>query len=167
MSIGFGKNDPNLKPGDTITVAEAFKLLREAVGPRVADLNRWLTVHLLPHQFDALFLMYYQSGGKFLLHEGLIALINLGRADEAIARWPEFDTRGVKQEDGTVIQVHDINLKRRREREQKLWRTGDYGPLTPIPIWRNGYPGPFEWYEVQPGDFEDRYPVDGPRHTVR
>lgn len=167
MSIGFGKNDPNLKPGENITVARAFELLKEAIGPRVKDLNRWLKVQLKQHEFDALFSMYYQSGGKFLRKEGLIHLINLNRADEALARWPQFDTKTVKQLDGKKIEVHDPNLKRRRLREQHLYRTGDYGTLSPIPIWRNGFPGPWEWYHVQPEDFRTDYPIDGPRHTQK
>lgn len=150
LSIGFGDNDPSLKPGDTITVAEAFKRLKKAVKPRVKDLNRWLKVQLEPHQFSAIFSMYYQSGGNFLRKEGLIDLINAGHSWQAIDRFPEFDTK----QDGKGGIVHDVNLRRRRLLEQKLWRTGDYGSLSPIPIWRHGYPGPFEWYHVQPGDFD-------------
>jgi GH24 family phage-related lysozyme (muramidase) len=149
LSIGFGVQLLTLTLGDTITVPEAFALFRKAIKPRVADLNRWLKVQLEPHEFAALFSMYYQSGTKFLINENIITMINSGHAAAALARFPEFDT--AKDADGN--QVHVPNIKRRRIMEQKLYLTGDYGKLSPIPIWRNGYPGPLEWYDVQPGDF--------------
>lgn len=154
LSIGFGEQDKSLKPGDTITIPEAFARFKRAIAPRVADLDRWLKVQLLPHQFSALFSMYYQSGVKFLRGENLLTLINAGKADEALALWPEFDTK--KTEDGG--QVHDLGLKRRRILEQKLWRTGDYGKLSPIPVWyelpsKPPEPPNYSWYFVKPGDF--------------
>lgn len=149
MSIGLGHQDRSVKPGDTITVPACFALLKADIPPRARVVSNWLKVPLLQHQFNALVSMYYQSGKKFLKDQGLMTLINAGHLDEALALFPEFDTR--PDEDGN--EVHDPNLKKRRLLEQKLFLTGDYGKLSPIPIWRNGFPGPYEWYHVQPGDF--------------
>lgn len=126
MSIGFGHNDPKLKPGDTITVKEAFALLKEDVKPRAAEVSRMLKVPVTQNQFDALVSLYYQSGRKFV-PDMIQLLINVGDINKAAEMFPRCDTnRAGKRLPG---------LHRRRLLEQKIFLSGEYGELSPIPFW--------------------------------
>src|SRR5690242_18099770 len=65
MSIGFGDNDPSLKPGDTITVKEAFARLQRAIAARDVMLSRHIDkrgVTPTQQQYDACASLFYQAG---------------------------------------------------------------------------------------------------------
>src|SRR6476659_2848064 len=79
-SIGFGSNDPKLKPGDTITAKEAFTRLKADVAKREPIVNKALKVPVTQHQFDALFSLYYQGGSDGL--KAVADLINAGEMRE-------------------------------------------------------------------------------------
>lgn len=145
FSIGFGHNDPKLKPGDTITVKEAFALLKEDVKPRAAEVTRMLKVPVNQHQFDALVSFYYQSGRKFV-PDIISTLINVGDINHAAQLFPNCDTNSAGK--------HIPGLRRRRLLEQKIFLSGEYGELSPIPMWR-GDPAKVkaEQYHVKDGDF--------------
>jgi GH24 family phage-related lysozyme (muramidase) len=143
LSIGFGSNDPALKPGDRITVKEAFKRLKKDVEARAEIVTKALTVPVLQHEFDAIFSAYYQSGTDALTD--IAAAVNGG------------DKSAVAQ----AFLKHDTNAKgepmpgllKRRARELNLFLTGEYGDLDKIPYWK-GDPKktPMGTYKVRAGD---------------
>lgn len=143
MSIGFGSNDPKLKPGDTITVKEAFERLRRDVTPRAEQVNKRLMVRVLQHEFDALFSCYYQSGTDAL--EEIAAAVNVKDRPSIARAYLNHDTnaKGIPLD----------GLLKRRARELCLHLTGEYGDIGRIPFWR-GDPKktPMSTYELQPGD---------------
>lgn len=144
-SIGFGHNDPKLKPGDEITAKEAFALLKEDVKPRAVRVTKLLKADLPQHAFDALVSLHYQSGNRYL--PSIVALINNGRRYEAAMQLPNCDRN--------LAGVQVVGLHRRRLLEQKLFLTGDYGDdLDAIPFWRgNPHKTKPETYHVKPEDF--------------
>lgn len=150
LSIGCGSNDPSLRPGDTITVKEAFERLKRDVAAREAIVNRMLKVAVSQQQFDALFDLYYQNGNKpdgqgRRGFDHMAGLINAGRFDDAAAYFPECCRNSAgESKDG---------LRKRRMMEQAVFLRGDYGDLSAIPIWR-GDPHTTlrEIYRLQPGD---------------
>lgn len=75
-SIGFGHNDKTLKQGDTITIPEAFTLLKNDVAARAVDLDRWLKVPVSQQQFDALISFYYEYGTKGSTVQSTIEMLN-------------------------------------------------------------------------------------------
>jgi GH24 family phage-related lysozyme (muramidase) len=150
LSIGMGSNDPNLRPGDTITVAEAFARLKRDVTSREQIVTRSLKVPVSQQQFDAMFDLYYQNGNKLDGHgrrgfEHMVGLMNAGKFEAAADYLPEckYNSAG-EPKDG---------LLKRRLLEQSVFLRGDYGDLSVIPFYR-GDPRttPREQYHLQPGD---------------
>jgi lysozyme len=124
-SIGFGHNDPDLKPGDKITVKWAFNILADDLEAREKTLNKILRVPVTQAQFDALMSLMYQSGNRYI-HD-VVKLINAGDFVAAANLLPECDRNLAGEKLG--------GLRKRRDLEQKLFQTGDYGELNPIPFW--------------------------------
>lgn len=128
MSVGFGHNSALLKPGDTITVKQAFDQLKLDMAEREADIAKALApgVSLTQQQFDALMSLHYQSGFRYL--PAIMHFINQGHVDLAMHLWPECDHNkaGEKLE----------GLHKRRLLELAVFTAGDYGELSPIPFWR-------------------------------
>ncbi|MGE8128984.1 lysozyme [Methylobacterium sp. NPDC080182] len=135
-SIGFGSNSPALRVGDTITVPDAFRLLRKDIASREPGLNKRIRVPLEQHQYDALFSLHYQSGNRYMPVDpreagderpDILRLLNAGRLNDAAAAWPDCDANlaGQRQE----------GLRKRRILEQAVFLRGDYGQLDPLPYW--------------------------------
>ena len=142
-AIGFGHNSATVKPGATITVAEAFALLASDLAPREKTLNADLKVQVEQQQFDALMSLYYNTGSHYL--PKLLALINAGKADEAAALFPSCNVNAA----GQVL----AGLTTRRLEEQAMFTSGNYGALGKIPFWRgNPKTTKMATYAVQPGD---------------
>lgn len=149
-SIGVGSNDPALKPGDTITVKEAFERLKRDIAAREDIVNRALKVEVSQQQFDALLDLYYQNGNKLDIHgrrgfDAIMALMNVGQFAEAAAYLPNIclNSKGVKID----------GLRKRRLMEQAIFLRGDYGDLSTIPLYRGDpHVVPQERYRLQPGD---------------
>jgi len=149
-SIGMGSNDPSLKPGDAITVKEAFARLKRDVASREAIVNRLLKVPVSQQQFDALFDLYYQNGNKpdgqgRRGFDHMASLINARDFGAAAAYFPECDRNSAGQQ--------MAGLHKRRVLEQAVFLRGDYGDLSTVPFW----PGdpkttPRQTYTIQPGD---------------
>ena len=150
-SIGMGSNDPSLKPGDTITVKEAFERLKRDVAAREAIVNRMLKVAVSQQQYDALFDLYYQNGNKpdgagRRGFDHMASLINARKFEDAAAYFPQCDRNSAGEpKDG---------LRKRRMMEQAVFLRGDYGDLSTIPLYL-GDPRivPRQPYRLQPGDF--------------
>lgn len=145
LAIGFGENDPTLKPGDTITLAEAFRRFDRACATRVRELNAQIEksgLHFDQHQFNALFDLKYQSGNRYL--PKLLKLLAKDY-DAAMLFWLNADANkaGVKLK----------GLSLRRKHEVAVYERGQYGDQTWLKLWR-GNPHATKWerYDVQPGD---------------
>lgn len=137
-AIGFGQNDPSLKPGDTISVARACEMLVAASKSFEASiLKAFHEVALTQPMFDALFSLTYNVGGG-----GLAAEPDLIAAFKAYAINP--DDHGLRDLAGLQLALvkvketgHPFNLSRRL-REGLILTAGDYGDLTKIPFWSAG-----------------------------
>jgi lysozyme len=150
MSVGFGSNDPNLEPGDTVTFKEAFARLKRDVAARETIVNRAIKVPVSQQQFDALFDLYYQNGNK---HDAqgrpgwthMMSLINAGDFDGAAAYFPECRCNSAGEE--------KEGLRKRRVMEQGIFLRGDYGDLSSVPFYPgNPHTTPQKRYVIQPGD---------------
>lgn len=146
-SIGLGSNDPSLKAGDTITVAEAFARFKRDIAVREQALTDMLRVVVDQDQFNALFSLYYQSGNRNL--RWLLPMINANAPKAVVAQcFPirEFS----KNKAGEYM----AGLEKRRRIEAAVYERGDYGedPET-VSLWR-GDPRKTkpETYRVKPGD---------------
>jgi GH24 family phage-related lysozyme (muramidase) len=147
LSIGAGDNDPNLKPGDTITVEEAFVRFARAIKSREAIVDKALAkagIVLPQHQYDALFSGYYQSGTDLLTD--VIQAIGTGDYKAISVAFLKHDTNKKGE--------HKHGLHKRRLREATLFETEDYGDLSSIPFYTgNPWQGAKqERYVVDPGD---------------
>lgn len=148
-SVGFGSNSPALRIGDTITVRDAFELLKRDIAEREKILGRMLKVDLSQQQRDSLCSFYYQNGQKpdgqgQRGFDHMASLINAGKFDEAAAYFPECDRNSAGEQ--------KVGLRNRRLMEQKVFREGDYGQLDPIKFWPGAPKGDPQFYHLQPGD---------------
>jgi GH24 family phage-related lysozyme (muramidase) len=126
-SIGFGHNGPEVEAMGPITVQKAFEMLEEDLKPREQRVNDLVKKPITQEQFDALVLLHYQSGNRYL--PAVAALINAGEVEVLEKLWP------------MMAYDADNNLSRgleiRRGREREIHFRGDYGPVdAPIKVWR-------------------------------
>lgn len=154
-SIGFGSNSPALRVGDTITVRDAFRLLRKDIAKREPGLNSRVRVPLSQQQWDALFSLHYQSGNRYMPLDprpkgddrpDILRLINAGQMGDAAAAWPDCDAN--------LAGEQKAGLRKRRVLEQAVFLRGDYGQLDPLPFWPGAPVGKPQQYFLQPGDVE-------------
>lgn len=123
LSIGYGHNSPDLKPGDTITFEEAWALLKTDLEARERIVSKWLKVPVEQHKFDACMSTYYQKGSAV---RQVINLVNEGDEAEAMALLLTFNRNQGKFSDG---------LAERRNQERRLFRRADYGDeAKPVPM---------------------------------
>ena len=110
-SIGCGSQTGSPKPGDKITIIEAFQLLRRDLDERDAQLNRLVKVELSQQEWDALASLHYQAG--FRASRPIAALFNRDRTlvPDAFMAW-SFNSAG---------------LLARRKREVAIIEKNDYG----------------------------------------
>jgi GH24 family phage-related lysozyme (muramidase) len=151
-SVGFGSNSPALRLGDTISVRDAFALLKRDIAEREKILNRAIKVSVSQQQWDALISFYYQNGQKpdgqgRRGFDHMAGLINAGKFDEAAAYFPECDRNSAGEQ--------KAGLRKRRLLEQAVFLRGDYGDLDPLPYWPGAPVGPPKQYHLQPGDLDD------------
>lgn len=147
FSIGFGSNDPALKHGDEITVAEAFRRLKTDVATRELVVDRLLKIPVRQHEWDALMSLYYQGGSDGL--RAVVKLLNESKRQEAADEFLQWDKNAAGE--------HKPGLLRRRERERLMFMHGVYGDnLLTLPMWRgNPKTTPREEYHVQEEDLAD------------
>ena len=87
-SIGFGHNGPEVEAMQPITVAKAFDMLKEDLKPREARVEELVKKPLTQEQFDALVLLHYQSGNRYLpLAAHMINYGELARFRRAWKTW--------------------------------------------------------------------------------
>jgi lysozyme len=139
-SIGFGHNGPEVAAMGPITVQKAFEMLEEDLKPREARIEELIKKPITQEQFDALVLLHYQSGNRYL---PLAAhMINYGETAALQRAWKTWSYSA----DGKKMK----GLELRRQREKDIFFKGDYGPVeAPIKLWKgNPRQTSFEPYEV-------------------
>lgn len=137
-AIGFGQNDPNLKPGDTITMDEAIALFLKE-GQRI---QRFLEktfggVDLLQWHVDALFSLAYNVGtGTIRDSFDLLMAIAAFRAaptDKSLRDLAAMEIIKTHPKDKPM----PFNLARRC-REALVFVAGDYGDVSKLMLWEAG-----------------------------
>jgi GH24 family phage-related lysozyme (muramidase) len=146
LSIGFGHNSPELTVSHKITVKQAFELLAIDLVPREERVQSLLKGIVSQNQFDALVLLHYQSGNRYL--PAAAHLVNYKEWGLIEEMWPlmAYDAQGVFMP----------GLQKRRRRELAIFSQAEYGPIwEPIKLWkgdpRKTKPEP---YTIQPGDID-------------
>ncbi|WP_313489196.1 lysozyme [Stutzerimonas nitrititolerans] len=77
QTIGYG-HTKGVKPGMTITADQAVQFLREDLHGAERDVERYVTVHLCQHQFDALASLVFNIGGTAFRDSTLLRKLNAG-----------------------------------------------------------------------------------------
>jgi GH24 family phage-related lysozyme (muramidase) len=119
MSIGIGDNDPALKPGDRITVKQAFERFARAIGKRELELSQRIKREPTQEQFNALFSCYYQGGNRNV--PGLVELHNAGADPKKVGA--EFSALSRCTNKAGLFMA---GLQSRRKLEGKLYAAGEY-----------------------------------------
>lgn len=114
-TIGVGHTPA--RPGQTITSAQAMKLLRQDAATAVHAVNS-LGLHLSQRQFDALASFAFNCGGGALTG-GVSKNLHAGNPQAAMGVLSEYDHDG----HGRVL----AGLVRRRAAESALFLHGNYG----------------------------------------
>lgn len=120
-SIGAGSQTGNPKPGDTITIIEAFRLLRHDLEERDGQLGRiiLLNTQLSQQEWNALASLHYQA--SFQASRSIAWLFSMDReaVPGAFLAW-HFKSEG---------------LLARRKREKAIIEHGDYGDLSKFKLY--------------------------------
>jgi lysozyme len=143
-SIFFGHNGPDADTLRPRTVKKAFEVLEQDLKSREQRVDNLVKVPLTQEQFDALVLLHYQSGNRYLPKAA--AMINSGDTAGLKKAW----TTWAHSAGGTWMK----GLETRRKREKEIFFNSDYGPVeAPIKLWRgNPRQTPFEPYEIKDAD---------------
>lgn len=128
-SIGIGSQDPPPKLGDTITVEDAFKRLRENLRSRDLVIEKAITAPITQPQWDACASLYYQAGSRAL--RAVAELFNAGKPILAMAEFMKFNCGA----SGVATDGHT----KRRAREIIMGIDGYYGDLSRVMVF-NGNP---------------------------
>jgi GH24 family phage-related lysozyme (muramidase) len=143
-SIGFGHNGPEVAAMGPISVEKAFEMLEEDLKPREARINELIKKPITQEQFDALVLLHYQSGNRYLpLAAHMINYGEMGALKRAWNTW-SYSAQGKKMS----------GLETRRQREKDIFFKGDYGPIdSPIKLWKgNPRTTPYAPYKIKDSD---------------
>lgn len=111
LTIGYGTTKGVTK-GQTITAAEAERLLRADLAVFEAGVSKAVKVPLEQHEFDALVSFAYNIGLGALGKSTLLRLLNAGDKAGAARQFERWNKAG-----GKVL----AGLTRRREAERKLF----------------------------------------------
>ncbi|MGE4264247.1 MAG: lysozyme [Desulfovibrio sp.] len=115
-TIGYGDTGPNVRPGLTITEAEAeerlARRLAEEFEPGVEQL---LTVEVTGNQFSALVSFAYNTGLQALAESTLLRKLNAGDYAGAAAEFPRWNKK--RDEAGRMVPVPGLTTRRAAERE--------------------------------------------------
>lgn len=138
-AIGFGINDPTLKPGDTIDLDEACRRLVSVMQANGVALAKIFPDHVLLQQHVGALLSLGFNIGMGALRRN-VALVNA--MDEFF-----FDPKNAALRDLAAKQIILANMDEttgrpfnlsRRCREALLFISGDYGDLSTLMLWPAG-----------------------------
>ncbi|MDE1714209.1 lysozyme (plasmid) [Chromobacterium amazonense] len=115
-TIGYGHTGPEVKPGQSLTQAQADQLLADDLDHFETGVSRLVTAPLNANQFSALVSFSYNLGLGSLQRSTLLELLNKSNYAGAAAQFPDWDHSG-----GKVV----AGLLRRRLAEQTLFQTED------------------------------------------
>lgn len=136
LAIGFGDNDPSIKGGDTITLAEAVRRMEAKVVEYAAGVERIFSPRIIPQtKFDALVSLAWNIGVG-----GLRAEVDfVGAVEVALDNPHDVKCRDMAGLQWTRVKYSDqsgpFNLSRRC-REAILFLTGGYGDLSALDLYR-------------------------------
>lgn len=115
-TIGYGttrdEHDSLIRPGATITEAEAEGLLRKDIDDVERNVNRLVTVEVNQNQFDALMSFAYNVGWPNFGSSTLLKLLNTRDFEGASKQFARWNKAGRRKSEGLV---------RRREIERRLF----------------------------------------------
>lgn len=118
-TIGYGDTGPDVRPGLTITEAEAEeRLLRRLEEEFEPGVERMLAVEVTDNQFSALVSFAYNVGLRALSESSLLRLVNAEDIEGAAAQFSRWNKSGGKVLDGLIT---------RRAAERELFLTPDDG----------------------------------------
>lgn len=112
-TIGYGHTG-GVKPGDTVTEAEAEELLRQDLEKFEDCVNAYVSVPITQSQFDALVSFAFNVGCGALKSSTLLRLLNNGDTEAAAAQFGRWNKAA-----GRVL----AGLTRRRGAERDLFQT--------------------------------------------
>lgn len=114
-TIGYGHYGADVKPGMTITLAQAEAMLKNDLKSYERTVNNYVIVEITQNMFDALVSFSYNCGGAALKKSTLLAKLNskdyIGAADQFM----EWNKSG-----GNVVP----GLTERRAKERELFLKG-------------------------------------------
>lgn len=129
MSVGMGDNDPSLKPGDTITLKQAFERLEKRLPYFEEKASELFTKEPTQTQFNALLSCYYNAGKR--IAPALIELHNQGASPSNMRM--AFSRREFCTNKAGIFMR---GLKKRRDLEGALYETGKYEDnLNVLTVW--------------------------------
>jgi lysozyme len=115
-TIGYGHTGSDVKPGMTITSAQAQALLALDVKSAAACVNNVVAVQLTQQEFDALVDFVFNLGAGAFRNSTMLRELNTGDFTGAAAQFDLWDRAG-----GAVV----AGLLRRREAEADLFESDD------------------------------------------
>lgn len=115
-TIGYGHTGPDVKPGMTITSAQAQDLLAQDVQGATACVNNVVAVKLTQEEFDALVDFVFNLGAGAFSGSTMLRRLNAGDFTGAAAQFDLWDRAG-----GAVV----AGLLRRRQEEADLFSSDD------------------------------------------
>lgn len=110
-TIGYGHTG-GVKPGDTVTEAEAEEILRQDLARFEDCVNAYVSVPITQSEFDALVSFAFNVGCGALKSSTLLRLLNGGDHEAAAQQFPRWNKAA-----GRVM----AGLTRRREAERDLF----------------------------------------------
>lgn len=118
-SLGFGSQRGLPRPGDTITIPDAFVRLRQDLGDRDVIIGKSLKVPVKQREWDAIASLFYQAGSEAL--RTVTSLFNSGKPTAAMIAFARFNRNQGVRDDG---------LSKRRIREMIMGIDGYYGNIS-------------------------------------
>jgi len=115
-TIGYG-HTAGVRPGDTMTAADAERTLELDLGPTAKRVDGMVGIPVAEHQFDALCSFAFNLGVGALRTSLLLQCVNAGNFDGAAAQFPRWDHSGGKELAG---------LLKRRVAEMHIFTDADY-----------------------------------------
>jgi len=111
FTIGYGRNNANVKEGDTITQEQADKFLSEDINVRLKEIQRLIpNFATFPRELQlALFSEYYR--GSIRQSPNTVKLINQGRYQEAAGEFldnEEYRTAEEKGKSGIIGRMKEV-----------------------------------------------------------